>query len=70
MVWVVMLVLVVLVVSYNIPKELSIIFFDFHQISHTLRNVHLIVFSLMSSDFLRLSSGSHTPSITAKTVLP
>jgi hypothetical protein len=56
--------------SHNIPKELSNIFFDFHQISHNLRHVHLIIFLLMSSDFLRLSSGSHTPTITAKTVLP
>ena len=70
MVWVVLLVLVVLVVSHNIPKEPSILLFDFHQISHHLRNVHFIIFLSMSSDFLRLSSGSHTLSITAKMVLP
>ena len=66
----VLLVLVVLVVSHSIPKEPSIIFFDFHQISNNLQSVHLIMFLLMSLDFLRLSSGSHTPTITAKTVLP
>ena len=70
MVWVVLLVLVVLVVSHNIPKEPSILLFDFHQISHHLRNVHFIIFLSMSSDFLRLSSGSHTLTITAKMVLP
>ena len=66
----VLVVLVVLVVSHSIPKEPSIIFFDFHQISNNLQSVHLIMFLLMSLDFLRLSSGSHTPTITAKTVLP
>ena len=30
----------------------------------------VIIFLLMSLDFLRLSSGSHTPTITAQTVLP
>ena len=66
----VLVVLVVLVVSHSIPKDPSIIFFDFHQISNNLQSVHLIMFLLMSLDFLRLSSGSHTPTITAKTVLP
>ena len=70
MVLVVLLVLGVLVVSHSIPKEPSIIFFDFHQISNNLQSVHLIIFLLMSLDILRLSSGSHTPTITAKTVLP
>jgi len=65
-----LLVLVVLVVSHNIPKEPSILFFDFHLISHNLRNVHLIIFLLMSSDFRRLSLGSHTSTITANAVLP
>ena len=66
----VLVVLVVLVVSHNIPKEPSIIFFDFHQIINNLPSVHLIIFLLMSLDFLRLSSGSHTPKIIAKTVHP
>ena len=66
----VLVVLVVLVVSHSIPKDPFIIFFDFHQISNNLQSVHLIMFLLMSLDFLRLSSGSHTPTITAKTVLP
>ncbi len=70
MVWVVLLVLVVLVVFHNIPTEPSILLFDFHQIPHHLRNVHFIIFLSMSSDFLRLSSGSHTLTITAKKVLP
>jgi hypothetical protein len=61
---------VVLVVSHSILKEPSTIFFDFHQISNNLPNVHLIIFLFMSLDFLRLSSGSHTSTITAKTVLP
>jgi hypothetical protein len=65
-----LLVLVVLVVSHNIPEELFIIFFDFHQVSNNFRHVHLIIFLLMSLDFLRLSSGSHTLTITAKMVLP
>ena len=66
----VLLVLVVLVVSHNIPEELFIIFFDFHQVSNNFRHVHLIIFLLMSLDFLRLSAGPHTPTITAQTVLP
>jgi len=66
----VLVVLVVLAVSHSILKKPSIIFFDFHQISNNLPNVHLIIFLSMSLDFLRLSSGSHTPTITAKKVLP
>ena len=56
----VLVVLVVLVVSHSILKEPSIIFFDFHQISNTFPNVHLIIFLSKSLDFLGLSSGSHT----------
>jgi len=67
---VVLLVLVVLVVSHSILKEPSTIFFDFHQISNNLPSVHLIIFLFISLDFLRLSSGAHTSTITAKTVLP
>ncbi len=66
----VLVVLVVLAVSHSILKKPSTIFFVFHQISNNLPNVHLIIFLSMSLDFLRPSSGSHTPTITAKKVLP